>query len=195
MVSANNPEDSPHQDCDQCATLQKQVISLKKQLKDMEERAHHDVLTGLPNRRYFMEGLKHRILRCQRYGDVTALLSLDVNNLKKVNDSYGHPAGDLLLTRLAEILNNNVRASDMVARIGGDEFAILLDNLDSEQVELKINSLLNLIDKADIRNDNCSLKLGAAMGYCFIGTDDTVSDIMSRADEAMYKAKKLAPKS
>lgn len=190
MISVNNINDSEQQNCEQCAVLQTEIAHLKEQLKEMEERAHHDVLTGLPNRRYFIEGLSHRILRSQRYGDVTALLSLDVNDLKKVNDTHGHQAGDLILTRLAQILENNIRASDMVARIGGDEFAILLDNMNAKQVEQKIDSLLKLINAADIRKDKATLKLGAAIGYCFIGPDDSLPDLMSRADDAMYKSKK-----
>lgn len=155
----------------------------------MERLANHDVLTGLPNRRYFIESLEKRIVRCQRYGDNTALLFLDVDDLKAINDSYGHAAGDALLVHLANLLKHNIRASDMVARIGGDEFALLLDNLDADRVESKILSLIELIKSSDPVSGTQTLKCGAAIGYSFVGPADTVSALMLRADEAMYKSK------
>ncbi len=155
----------------------------------MEQRANHDVLTGLPNRRYFIESLEKRIKRCQRYGDNTALLFLDVDDLKMINDAHGHAAGDILLTHLAKLLKDNIRVCDMVARIGGDEFALLLDNLDADQVENKILSLIDLIKTSNLAYEGQTLKFGAAIGYSFVGPADTVADLMSRADEAMYQSK------
>lgn len=164
-------------------------MRLMKELAEMEQRANHDVLTGLSNRRHFIESLEKRIMRCQRYGDNTALLFLDVDDLKVINDTYGHAAGDLLLTRLAKILKDNIRACDMVARIGGDEFALLLDNLDADQVESKILSLMKRIKATRLEHCDQTLKFGAAIGYSFVGPTDTVLALMSRADEAMYKSK------
>lgn len=164
-------------------------MRLMKELAEMEQRANHDVLTGLANRRHFIESLEKRIMRCQRYGDNTALLFLDVDDLKAINDTYGHAAGDLLLTRLAKILKDNIRACDMVARIGGDEFALLLDNLDADQVESKILSLMRRIKATRLEHCDQILKFGAAIGYSFVGPTDTVLALMSRADEAMYKSK------
>ena len=175
--------------CANCTALQLENMRLRGELAEMEQRANHDVLTGLSNRRYFIEILEKRIMRCQRYGDNTALLFLDVDDLKVINDSYGHGAGDMLLTRLAEILKANVRASDMVARIGGDEFALLLDNLDGDEVEKKILSLMQRIKSTTLGYGGQNIKLGAAIGYSFVGPTDTVSALMLRADEAMYKSK------
>lgn len=177
------------QQCTHCNALQSENKKLKEDLADMERRANHDVLTGLPNRRYFIESLEKRIVRCQRYGDNTALLFLDVDDLKAINDKHGHAAGDVLLTRLADILRYNIRSSDMVARIGGDEFALLLDNLDADRVESKILSLIALIKSANPEYEGQILKCGAAIGYSFVGPADTVSALMSRADEAMYRSK------
>lgn len=177
--------------CAHCNSLQSENRKLKVELADMERLANHDVLTGLPNRRYFIESLEKRIVRCQRYGDNTALLFLDVDDLKAINDSYGHAAGDVLLVHLAKLLQNNIRASDMVARIGGDEFALLLDNLDADRVESKILSLIELIKSSNPVSGGQALKCGAAIGYSFVGPADTVSALMSRADEAMYKSKNI----
>ena len=121
-----------------------------------------------------------------------AVLIIDLDHFKQVNDQYGHRAGDVLLTRLAAILSENVRVSDMVARIGGDEFAILLDNIEPTQVEKKIASLRGLIRTTVIEWDNQKLTLSAAIGYCFIEAEDRVEELMSRADAAMYREKRKA---
>ena len=136
-MGQNNLETSAQSDCAHCDALLKENVHLKEQLREMEDRAHHDVLTGLANRRYFVEGLKSRIARCQRYGDQTALLFLDIDGLKQANDQHGHQAGDMLLIRLAAILADNVRVSDMVARIGGDEFAVIMNEVDKKEAQRK----------------------------------------------------------
>ena len=158
----------------------------------MEQYAYHDMMTGLANRRFFVENLENRIARCQRYGDNCALIFLDVDNLKAVNDRYGHAAGDALLVRLAEILKAHTRASDLVARIGGDEFGLLLDNLDGDQVVRKIAFLVDQLAKANCTYADSPISLSAAMGYCFVGPKDSVEGLMSRADAAMYRAKDRA---
>ncbi len=192
MEAMSEKKDISDTECLNCISLGAEISELKQKLNNMEQHALHDALTGLANRRQFVGGLEHRIMRCQRYGDTTALLFLDVNNLKAVNDEYGHSAGDALLIRLSEILGTNIRGSDMVARIGGDEFAILLDNLDADQVDSKIDLLLKRIDSSHIAYEGSHIPLGVAIGYCFVGPIDTIPDLMSRADAAMYKAKKAA---
>ena len=183
---------SSEQNCANCSELEQQISALKDQLAKMEQYAYHDVLTGLSNRRFFLDSLESRISRCQRYGDNCALLFLDVDDLKAVNDQHGHGAGDLLLARLAEILKLHTRTSDVVARIGGDEFGLLLDNLDADEVVRKIAFLVDQFSKANCTYANTSLKLGAAIGYCFVGPQDTTDGLMSRADAAMYRAKDKA---
>lgn len=175
--------------CANCVTLQRKIDALKSDLAEMELHAYHDVLTGLANRRLFIENLENRIARFHRYGDHCALLFLDVDNLKAVNDTFGHAVGDILLVRLAEILKTHTRTSDVVARIGGDEFGILLDNLDAGQVVSKIAFLIDQFGNADCTHEGKQLPLGAAIGYCFVEPNDTVEGLMSRADAAMYRAK------
>ncbi len=175
--------------CANCRALEHEISALKEDLAEMEQHAYHDVLTGLSNRRFFVESLEKRIARCQRYGDNSALLFLDVDNLKAVNDQHGHAAGDVLLVRLAAILKNHTRTSDVIARIGGDEFGMLLDNLDDDQVEDKIDFLVRQFGKENCVHDGNRLPLGAAIGYCLIGPKDTVESLMSRADAEMYRAK------
>lgn len=180
---------SNKQHCANCHTLQREIIALKADLAEMEQHAYRDALTGLSNRRFFVESLETRIARCQRYGDHCAVLLLDADNLKAVNDEHGHAAGDALLVRLAEILKHHTRTSDVVARIGGDEFGLLLDHLDCDQVVDKIAFLAKQFATAICTHEGKPLPLGAAIGYCLVGPKDTVDGLMSRADAAMYLAK------
>lgn len=176
-------------DCPKCKTLEKEIVSLKEALNEVKLHAYHDVLTGLPNRRLFVDQLENRIVRCQRYGDVCAILFLDVDNLKTTNDQFGHAAGDSLLTRLGEILNSNIRSTDLAARIGGDEYALLVDNLDADQVENKIAFLIDRVKNAHFKYEDIQMPFSVSIGYCFVGPTDTVEGLMSRADAAMYEAK------
>ncbi len=180
---------SNDQHCRSCDALQREIDALKHELAKMEQHAYHDVLTGLPNRRFFLQSLESRVGRCQRYGDNCAVLFLDVDNLKKINDSHGHGAGDIVLARLAEILRLHIRASDVAARIGGDEFGLLLDNLDADEVEKKIGFLVNQFAKTNCSYADQPVSFGATIGYSFVGPKDTVEGLMSRADAAMYRAK------
>ena len=155
----------------------------------MKQHAYHDVLTGISNRRLFVESLENRVARCQRYGDNCAVLFLDVDNLKSVNDAHGHGVGDALLVHLAETLSANIRTTDVLARIGGDEFGLLLDNLNGDQVEDKIGFLVERLGRASFVHEGQKIPLGASIGYCFVGPKDTTEGLMSRADAAMYRAK------
>lgn len=177
------------QHCANCLILEQEIVVLKDALAEMERHAYHDELTGISNRRLFVQSLNNRITRCQRYGDNSALLFLDVDDLKAVNDEHGHAAGDALLVRLAEILQAHTRTTDVVARIGGDEFGLLLDNLDGDQVVDKIDFLMKRFATANCTHEGKQLPFGASIGYCFVGPKDTTDGLMSRADAAMYRAK------
>ncbi|MDZ7588193.1 MAG: GGDEF domain-containing protein [Parasphingorhabdus sp.] len=176
--------------CSSCRKLQAKIQILQERLADLERQAWDDTLTGLANRRHFIEMLEQRIARCKRYGDSSALLFLDVNELKLVNDSLGHAAGDVVLRALAKLIADNIRRSDFAARIGGDEFAIILDNLDADQVEAKIGELMTLMARSELNFEGQPITLRAAIGYCFVGPTDNVEGLMSRADAAMYEVKR-----
>jgi len=180
--------DNP-QNCGHCLILKQEIVSLKQELAEMKQHAYHDMLTGISNRRQFVESLENRVARCRRYGDNCAVLFLDVDNLKAVNDEHGHAAGDALLVRLAAKLKGNIRTTDVVARIGGDEFGLLLDNLNGDQVEEKIDFLAEQIGTVNFVHDGRKIPLGASIGYCFVGPQDTTEGLMTRADAAMYRVK------
>lgn len=180
---------SSDQYCANCFILKQEIVALKEDLDEMKQHAYHDVLTGISNRRHFLESLEDRVARCRRYGDNCAVMFLDVDNLKAINDEHGHAAGDALLLRMAEILKTHTRSTDVVARIGGDEFGLLLDNLNGDQVADKIDSLMENFDRVEFVHDDKKLPFGAAIGYCFVGPQDTTESLMSRADASMYRAK------
>ncbi|WP_373492385.1 GGDEF domain-containing protein [Parasphingorhabdus sp.] len=175
--------------CANCFTLEKEIVALKEDLAEMKQHAYHDVLTGIPNRRLFVESLDDRVAQCRQYGDNCAVLFLDVDNLKAINDEHGHAAGDALLARMAKILKTHIRSTDVVARLGGDEFGLLLDNLNGDQVAEKIDSLVEHFNRVNFVHADKPLPFGAAIGYCFVGPQDTTEGLMSRADASMYRTK------
>lgn len=152
--------------------------------------AHYDLLTGLPNRVLFSERCKHAIERARRNKQITALLYLDLDRFKQINDSLGHPVGDELLEKVAERLKAQVREEDTVARLGGDEFVIVVEQLaderDAERVACKILEAL----RAPFQLKNHELVISASIGISLSPMDgDDVATLIKHADLAMYRAK------
>lgn len=167
-----------------------QFEALAEQRRALDQLASHDSLTGLLNRRVFLDRLEHALARAQRANGRLALLFIDLDGFKAINDAYGHAAGDALLQALAQRLREQVRAEDTVARLGGDEFVILLDHLDDEA------GLQTVLDKVraalalPVEWEGGPLRAGASIG---IGRypDDGASAValLAAADQAMYRAK------
>jgi diguanylate cyclase (GGDEF)-like protein/PAS domain S-box-containing protein len=151
--------------------------------------AHHDVLTGLPNRLAFMERLAHQLERARAGGAAVALLFIDLDHFKRVNDSLGHLVGDTLLQTVAARISACVRAGDLVARFGGDEFIVLLSDVgrdDVAQVALKLLNAVEVPVDAEGRAISVTPSVGIAM---FPGDGDTPTELIKHADTAMYIAK------
>jgi diguanylate cyclase (GGDEF)-like protein/PAS domain S-box-containing protein len=152
--------------------------------------ANHDPLTGLFNRRRFNEEVEQQLVAGRRYGMSGALLFLDLDQFKDVNDSRGHRAGDELLVGLANLLRGRLRDSDIVARLGGDEFAVLLPFTEREEAESVANDLLKAIRAETFVVSGSPLTITASIGAaCFPEDGSTAGEILSRADLAMYQAK------
>ena len=122
--------------------LRGQVAQLNERVVQLDQLAHQDSLINLPNRRGFMRALERLIDRAQRYAHGAAMLFVDLDGLKMINDTFGHRAGDEALIQVAGLLSGGVRRSDIVARIGGDEFGILLENADEESAHETANRLV-----------------------------------------------------
>jgi diguanylate cyclase (GGDEF)-like protein len=174
------------------ARLRATVAALDFQVRELDRLAHHDPLVPLPNRRGFERQLAGLIDRLERYGDKGALLFIDVDGLKVVNDSFGHDAGDAALIHVAELLVGGVRQSDTVARFGGDEFAILLERVDFAQATETAARLTDLIAGTDFSFNGTPIPLSAAIGIAEIRPEDTPETVLARADRAMYEQKAAA---
>ena len=168
------------------------VRGLEDRVRELDRLAHQDALIDLPNRRGFLRQLDRLIDRVRRYGDQGAMLFVDIDGLKTINDSYGHKAGDEALIQVARELAAGVRRSDTVARLGGDEFGILLERADEATALETSERLAERIAACEFHYDGTKLKLGVAIGVGLIGKDDTPDSIMNRADKAMYRAKSAA---
>jgi diguanylate cyclase (GGDEF)-like protein/PAS domain S-box-containing protein len=170
------------------------IFSDISEKKMSEERiyhlAHYDVLTGLPNRTSFHTEFENALIHAQRHGSQVALLFLDLDHFKLINDASGHPAGDDLLKQVARRLEDTVRREDTVARLGGDEFTVLLHDIgcsdDAGRVAQKIMQQL----AAPFRLENAELVVTASIGVSVFPRDgDDVSTLLKNADTAMYRAK------
>ena len=166
-------------------------ISVRKRMEASVQRlADHDPLTDLWNRRRFEEELRRQVARCQRYGEKAALLLMDLDGFKAVNDSFGHKVGDDLLKLVAAALQQRVRGTDAVARLGGDEFAVLLGNVSPDQAAEVAEQLHALVAAATLDLAGRRVSVTASVGVVFL--DERIAgeqDAMVQADVAMYDVK------
>lgn len=174
------------------ARLRGEVARLERRIEELDRLAHHDSLTPLPNRRGFTRQLAQLIARVDRYGDPAALLFIDLDGLKMINDSFGHGAGDAALLHVSQLLISGLRLSDSVARFGGDEFAVLLDRADREAAEETAARLIDLVAGADFAHDGHAVPLSVCIGIAVIEQGDTPEAVIARADRAMYEEKAAA---
>jgi len=172
--------------------LRAKVAQLQERVGELDQLAHQDPLVSLPNRRGFMRALERFIDRARRYGEGSAMLYVDLDGLKMINDSFGHQAGDQALIQVADLLVGGVRRSDVVARIGGDEFGILLAHASDESAHDTASRLVDVIADCDFMHEGDALPLSVAIGVAMIGADDTAEAVMDRADEEMYRRKAAA---
>jgi diguanylate cyclase (GGDEF)-like protein/PAS domain S-box-containing protein len=168
---------------------QAQDISPRKRMEaSLRELADKDVVTGLMNRRRFEEELDTQAERCARYGERAALVLLDLDKFKQVNDSHGHKAGDRVIRAVGRAMLERVRDSDVVARIGGDEFALLLLNISAEEAAEVAEQIRELIEReAEQRGDDVTASLGVIH---VDGAAVSAEDMLVAADMAMYEAKR-----
>ena len=167
------------------------LVLLEDQIAHNKHLALHDELTGLPNRRLFHDRFWTAIERARRAGVQTALLTIDLDHFKQVNDTMGHHAGDLLLQNVAALFSGRVRRSDTVARTGGDEFAVILDSPTSfEEAALVGCSLLALLNEPMPIKDRM-IRVGASLGIAVYPVDgDDIESLCIKADLRMYDDKR-----
>ena len=163
---------------------------LKNQTKKLDYQAHHDELTALPNRTLFTDRLEQAIKQSRRNKRKIALLFIDLDHFKEINDSLGHEVGDKVLKVLAKRLVEQIREGDTLARLGGDEFTLILENISESKVVVDIIQKLLLCTREAIQVDGHELYITLSIGVSVYPNDgDTVELLLKNADAAMYKAK------
>ncbi len=169
--------------------LAAQLQDSRARILDLEARVDVDPLTDVLNRRGFERELKRSLAYVKRYGTSAALIYIDLDGFKPVNDRHGHGAGDAVLKAIAAALVRSVRASDVVARIGGDEFAVLLWNVNGTNAAAKAGALEAAVYGTPVRWSSSTLVVGASAGVVLLGALDSPADVIARADAAMYARK------
>lgn len=161
----------------------------------LQKVAHHDSLTGLPNRYLLLDRLGQAIASSNRNQKYFALCFIDLDGFKPVNDSYGHDAGDYVLKEVGKRLTTCVRENDTVARIGGDEFIVILVDVDArEDFHATLDRILEIIKKPIALSEGIEITISLSMGVTVFPDDSSIpDDLLNHADEAMYAAKKKGP--
>lgn len=171
--------------------LRNDVNQLKARLKTAEDLADRDALTPLLNRRGFLRELGRVRTFAQRYGSPASLVYFDLDGFKAINDRYGHAAGDVALQAVAERLLANVRESDVVGRMGGDEFAMVLVQTDQATAEAKAATLADAMEREPIVFGDTSAPIRLSYGVCEIVANTEPETLIAEADAAMFTAKRL----
>ncbi len=169
--------------------LKRELAVARARVSDLEARADVDPLLDILNRRGFERELKRALAHIKRYGTEAALMFVDLDGFKGVNDRYGHGAGDALLKAVARELVGHVRASDVVGRLGGDEFGVLIWHAGEEQALAKARELESLIARVAIIHGKARIEVGASVGMALLVADTTPEDMIGAADHAMYERK------
>ena len=169
--------------------LRGEVERLEAKVVELDKVAHTDALAPVANRRGLYRQLELLIAHRQRHGTSGALLFVDVDGLKELNDTHGHVAGDAAICRIASLMVSGVRQTDMVARLGGDEFAILLDHVDERAAHETAARLVSQVADCKFEHEGTELPLSIAIGVTMIADGDDAEDVLDRADRAMYRRK------
>lgn len=170
------------------------LVDVTRQLKlqaELEERAHFDSLTGIPNRRFFCERLNAEIVRARRYSRPLSLLLFDADRFKMINDRYGHHVGDRALVQLADHARQTFRDCDLIGRIGGEEFAAILPETNAPNAIRAAERLRWAIESTEFQVDeDRSIPLTVSIGVTLLDEQTTSQEALVRADSAMYAAKR-----
>jgi len=169
---------------------QQRMEKLQEELQQLSEVVRIDQLTGVLNRRGMDEAFSTEIARYRRNGELLSVALLDIDNFKMLNDQHGHAAGDSALKHLAGVVKRAVRPTDIVTRMGGEEFVVILPNTNLEEAVVTMSRLQRALTKEYFLGNNQKLLITFSAGVALFKTEDDVNSILARADQAMYLAKK-----
>jgi diguanylate cyclase (GGDEF)-like protein len=162
----------------------------KESLSELERLVDVDCVAPIPNRRAFMRRLSWAITMHERYGHPSTVLYFDINDFKTINDTYGHAAGDLVIRHISQVLTSSTRESDFLARIGGDEFALILYNSQEDQAKLRGAKINEKLRSTPLNFNGHLLNIAAAVGSYAVRSGDDPESALASADMSMYVDKK-----
>lgn len=170
--------------------LRSEIQTNNQRIAELENLADRDPLAPVVNRRAFVRELERVKAYGERYGNAASLIYLDLNGMKAINDQFGHPAGDQALLSVAEALVANVRSSDLVGRLGGDEFGVILARADRKAAEEKAEILLRMVDDLKVTCDGNTIPVSLTYGIVELTAHRNAEAALAAADAAMYERKK-----
>lgn len=165
------------------------VHKLETAKRQLEHLSQHDSLTNLYNRGHFWKLSKERLATAQSDGTILAVILLDIDDFKLINDTYGHPVGDQVLKHIARTIETCVRQGDILGRYGGEEFALVLNDCDYESARARAESICETVRESNFMNDGKVLPISASVGVSTTEEHDSFEVLINLADEAMYRAK------
>jgi diguanylate cyclase (GGDEF)-like protein len=170
--------------------LRRDLQTARVRLEEAERAADQDQLLPVLNRRAFLRELTRHIGLAARYGTPASLVYFDLDGFKRINDTYGHACGDAVLSHFAEVLHANVRDSDVVGRLGGDEFGVILAHASEAHAKYKAGVLMDALTSQPAQWNGERLAVGFSFGTFALGAGECAESSIARADEAMYAQKR-----
>ncbi|HED32768.1 MAG TPA: GGDEF domain-containing protein [Gammaproteobacteria bacterium] len=170
-------------------TLEQEAQALKKEVIEKNKQAMFDALTAIPNRLAYEKKIEEEISRWKRFKNPLSLAIWDIDFFKKVNDTYGHKAGDKVLKTVAQLLNKRIRSTDFLARYGGEEFVMLLPGTRQEETLRLVNELRQQVESCGFHYHGDSVKITVSCGISCFNDNDSLAQVFDRADQALYRAK------
>ena len=156
----------------------------------LQQLSSTDCLTGLYNRRYWEQSLAFAYARNQRYGNATSLMMFDIDHFKRVNDTYGHPAGDEVIRQVARLVREQIRDSDVAGRYGGEEFGVVLSDTDKAGAQIIAERLRKAVENLDVQHDGQSIRFTISLGVAdLVEPSGSHTDLIAWADHALYQSK------
>jgi diguanylate cyclase (GGDEF)-like protein len=180
------------QQIDENELLAAALADMRARVDELERLVDSDTLTPLPNRRRFLRELDRIVHHGRRYKTPAFVMFVDLDGLKAINDAHGHLAGDAALIHIAEILATMLRTTDVVARVGGDEFGLLLEHLDEAAAYDKAAKLAEAVAASPLEIGGKPIPLSVSIGVAEVRPEDGCDAVLARADAAMYAAKPQA---
>jgi diguanylate cyclase (GGDEF)-like protein len=168
------------------------ILTQGERITRLERLALSDELTGALNRRGLAVRLDERLAEARRHGEAGVLIYLDLNGLKRINDTHGHAAGDAAIRLVAETLRKCLRTSDCIGRLGGDEFAVLLPRCSAEAGLAKAARMAQAVGRLVLEWEGARVPLSASIGLAPFTGEETAETLMADADAAMYRVKKVS---